>query len=337
MIPQLEFVNKNSTLFISIDDGNLWIQGPIIYLVSTVNLFSIYPASVYFSSRSIVWIRGQNFYSFHNISCKVGTAGHLVKPILIRDDYIMCLLPSLIDLSLIYSLSIPYVEIPVTVVNNIGYYRSPPLYFRYIFNCIKGTYLRNAVCQDCPPGAMCPVDGMTSFFLCPPGTFQPSAKSVDCILCPAGTICHSHGMAVPSLCPPGFACNVESSAVPSEVCPAGSFCTLGVVNSTVELVNATLFQHWLNLHPDAIYRQSGIGAYINYKNANVFVDLFSGSTPIECSFSTFCDYGSVTNLTSFRHNSNHFSKYCLSGSYCGRGSLRPEGNNPLPAGFFVAP
>lgn len=176
---------------------------------------------------------------------------------------------------------------------------------------------------------------MLNFWVCPPGSYSSRTGSIRCHLCPTGTICQGFGNVVPMLCPPGFTCDVIASSVPSGVCPAGTFCLKGSINATIDLINATEFQSWLNLRPNAAFKISGIGALVSRNNVDYFAENSFSVKPVSCSFYTFCDYGTVSNLTNFKNNQEHFAKFCLVGSNCEIGMVRQEGDVPLPGGYYI--
>ena len=201
-VPVLPFSEGAGLVYVTIDEGDVWVAGPTMLYEPSRSLLAIYPMHALASASTLVWITGEDFTATATVSCRVGLTGLMFAPWLVQRNVVACLLPPLAALQLpstraldasIQRVSPNFVDVPVTVVS-VDSDTTPPLYFRYDFACQPGSYMSAQQCQPCPPGSMCPLAALNHYQRCAPGSYQDVAGALSCLPCPAGTLCASPGI-----------------------------------------------------------------------------------------------------------------------------------------------
>ena len=179
--------------------------------------------------------------------------------------------------------------------------------------------------------------------LCEPGTFNPRSGGDVCLLCPVGYICPWRGMSQPILCPSGHICSKIGLVSSSSPCRAGHYCPEGTKSSN-PMANVES-ETWLlddeSGVPTAALERSLWDHIPRFLPATGFRRFFHppvnkrvrAEQPLPCPVSHYCRKGVKASHPRIEGDYSTPQR-CLSGYFCPRGSITPEGSGPCPAGHY---
>jgi len=297
----------NTPLTLCVECGTM--QEQILYegsflTVPEPSIVSFWPRHGTKEGNWLVFIKGANFVSSPNISCKIGD--HISRATMIHSTVVTCRTPPAQHVG----------EVAITISLN-GFDFSKPAFekLKYLstsslfgsigaeisFHVPNGTYFSSSF-------------AINNFTACEPGTFQPSMGKKSCLLCPVGHSCPDLGMSKPIACESGWVCDDVGLIWPLIKCPRGYYCEKGTKSSKNPELSKPNFNMVTNGSHGTIISSNLVGI------------------PVSCPIGYYCLEGVGTSISI---TENIFTpQICFDGFFCQIGSFSPEGAGPCQTGYF---
>ena len=246
-------------------------HGHSFQFVEDTTLLGLKPNSGLTDGGTTVFLFGTNIRNSSSLECRFGSAS---TPATFLSKFLaICRSPAQAPGS-----------VDVELSNSRASWTRSRLLYTYL-RCPKGSFCPGkGVLLPCPPGSYCDQDRQVNHTLCPPSTYQPSSGKTACLQCPLGRFCADEGLIAPGiLCPPGYVCESIGLRVPEKPCPPGHFCLEGTLTSDPT-----------NRKTRNKPYECPAGFYCTYGVMTPVSEASNFSTPQPCIPGYFCSSGSET-------------------------------------------